>query len=122
MTTNSSSSNIVAASPEAVRVTSSQKIDIARVATRREHDLLGELDVPADAYWGIHTLRAVTNFPITGVPIGHFPELVRALALVKQAAARANRRLGLSRPGKVRRDRTRLRCSSPRRTVSTISS
>ena len=61
MTTNSSSSNIVAASPEAVRVTSSQKIDIAGVATRREHDLLGELDVPADAYWGIHTLRAVTN-------------------------------------------------------------
>jgi aspartate ammonia-lyase len=94
MTTNSSSSNIVAASPEAVRVTSSQKIDIAGVATRREHDLLGELDVPADAYWGIHTLRAVTNFPITGVPIGHFPELIRALVLVKQAAARANRRLG----------------------------
>ena len=39
-------------------------------------------------------LRAVDNFPITGVPVGHFPELVRALVLVKQAAARANRRLG----------------------------
>ena len=68
-------------------------IDLHRVATRREHDLLGEAEVPAEAYWGIHTLRAVENFPITGVPIGHFPELIRALALVKQAAARANRRL-----------------------------
>jgi aspartate ammonia-lyase len=61
--------------------------------TRRERDLLGDAEIPAEAYWGIHTLRAVENFPITGVPIGHFPELVRALALVKQAAARANRRL-----------------------------
>src|SRR6202030_1647831 len=68
-------------------------IELARVATRREHDLLGEREVPAAAYWGIHTLRAVENFPITGVPIGHFPELVRAIALVKQAAARATRRL-----------------------------
>jgi aspartate ammonia-lyase len=68
-------------------------IDLNRVATRREHDLLGEAEVPADVYWGIHTLRAVENFPITGVSIGHFPELIRALALVKQAAARANRRL-----------------------------
>ena len=49
---------------------------------------------PTHAYWGVHTLRAVENFPITGVPVGHFPELVRALAMVKQAAARANRRLG----------------------------
>src|SRR3954468_19478966 len=61
---------------------------------RREHDLLGEADVPGSAYWGIHSQRAVANFPITGVPVGHFPELVRALALVKLAAARANRRLG----------------------------
>ena len=49
---------------------------------------------PADAYWGIHTKRAVENFPITGVPIGHFPELIQALAMVKKAAARANRKLG----------------------------
>src|SRR5580692_9199122 len=69
-------------------------IELARVATRREHDLLGEADVPASAYWGIHSQRAVENFPITGVPVGHFPELVRALALVKLAAARANKRLG----------------------------
>ena len=73
----------------------------ASAQTRREHDLLGEADVPASAYWGIHSQRAVENFPITGVPIGHFPELVRALALVKRAAARANRRLGYLAPEKA---------------------
>jgi aspartate ammonia-lyase len=66
--------------------------------TRREHDLLGERDVPADALYGIQTLRAVENFPITGVRLAHFPRLVEALAMVKQAAARANRRLGLLEP------------------------
>ncbi|MGH6840430.1 MAG: lyase family protein, partial [Methylocella sp.] len=76
-------------------------IALDRVATRREHDLLGEREVPAGAYWGIHTLRAVENFPITGIPIGHFPELIRALALVKQAAARANRRLKQLAPEKA---------------------
>ncbi len=80
---------------------STRSIALADVATRREHDMLGEVDVPADAYWGVHTLRAVANFPITGVPVGHFPELVRALALVKQAAARANRRLGQLPPAKA---------------------
>ncbi len=69
-------------------------ITLTPATTRREHDMLGELDVPADAYWGVHTLRAVENFPITGVPVGHFPDFVRALVLVKQAAARANARLG----------------------------
>ncbi|WP_425284404.1 aspartate ammonia-lyase [Methylocapsa palsarum] len=68
--------------------------DLQVVRTRTEHDLLGEAEIPSEAYWGIHTLRAVENFPITGVPVGHFPEFVRALVMVKQAAARANRRLG----------------------------
>ena len=80
--------------PDTPRVATTQAIDQTPGSTRREHDLLGEADVPADAYWGVHTLRAVENFPITGVPVGHFPELVRSLALVKRAAARANRRLG----------------------------
>ncbi len=62
--------------------------------TRTEHDLLGEREIPADVYWGIHTLRALENFPITGKTIGSYPELIRALALVKQAAARANHQLG----------------------------
>ncbi|KQO92494.1 aspartate ammonia-lyase [Methylobacterium sp. Leaf90] len=70
--------------------------------TRSEHDLLGDGEVPADALWGIHTKRAVANFPITGVSVGHYPELVRALALVKQAAARSNHRLGYLPKGKVK--------------------
>ena len=64
-------------------------------ATRREHDLLGDRDVPAQAYWGVHTLRALENFPITGVTIGDSPYLVEALAAVKEAAANANHDLGL---------------------------
>src|SRR5213080_2514850 len=82
------------APPEAVAVATARSTELAGVATRSEHDMMGNADVPANAYWGIHTLRAVDNFPITGVPVGHFPEFVRALVLAKQAAARANRRLG----------------------------
>ncbi len=63
--------------------------------TRREHDLLGERDVPAEFYYGVQTLRATENFPITGIAISRFPELIVALAQVKMAAARANRDLGL---------------------------
>jgi aspartate ammonia-lyase len=61
---------------------------------RLEHDLLGELEIPAEAYWGIHTARAVSNFPISGVPIAHYRSLIRALALVKEAAADANFKVG----------------------------
>src|SRR5690242_14210494 len=64
-------------------------------ATRIEHDLLGERAVPANAYYGIHTLRALENFAITGTPISVYPDLVVALACVKQAAAIANAELGL---------------------------
>ena len=60
-----------------------------------EHDLLGRRDVPASAYWGIHTLRAQENFPITGNPIGGDADLVIALGVVKQAAAATNIKLGL---------------------------
>lgn len=63
-------------------------------ATRLEHDLLGDYQVPVDAYWGVHTARAVDNFPISGVPIGHYRSLIRALAVVKQATAQANFELG----------------------------
>src|SRR3954449_8060928 len=62
---------------------------------RIEHDLLGDRAVPADAYYGIHTLRALENFAITGTPISIYPDLVNALACVKQAAAIANCELGL---------------------------
>ena len=63
-------------------------------ATRLEHDLLGDYQVPINAYWGVHTARAVDNFPISGVPIGHYRSLIRALAIVKQATAQANFELG----------------------------
>ena len=65
------------------------------VPTRKEHDLLGERAIPAAAYWGIHTLRALENYQISGTPISAYPDLIRALALVKQAAARANLDLDL---------------------------
>ncbi len=68
---------------------------MANSETRLEHDLLGTLAVPADVYWGIHTQRAIENFPISGMPIAIYPELIRALACVKQAAALANRELAL---------------------------
>ena len=66
--------------------------------TRIEHDLLGDRGVPAGAYYGIHTLRAVENFPISGIPVSVYPDLVNALAAIKQAAARANLELGLLSP------------------------
>jgi len=68
---------------------------MATQAFRIEHDLLGERQVPSSAYYGIHTLRALENFPITGTPISIYPELINALACVKQAAAHANQDLGL---------------------------
>ncbi|MCQ4084097.1 aspartate ammonia-lyase [Streptomyces sp. RB6PN25] len=68
---------------------------------RTEHDLLGDREVPAAAYFGVHTLRATENFPITGTPVSSCPDLVVALACVKQAAARANRELGLLDAGKA---------------------
>ncbi|WP_025824361.1 lyase family protein [Asaia astilbis] len=65
------------------------------VTSRTEHDLLGTREVPTEAYYGIHTLRAVENFPITGRKISAYPELINALAAIKQAAALSNRDLGL---------------------------
>lgn len=64
-------------------------------AVRHEHDLLGARAVPGTAYYGVHTLRALENFPITGTPISIYPDLVNALACVKQAAALANNELKL---------------------------
>lgn len=71
------------------------------VVARSEHDLLGYRDIPADAYWGVHTLRATENFPITGTPISAYPHLIDALAAVKEAAALANEELGLLEPRKA---------------------
>ncbi len=62
---------------------------------RMEHDLLGEREVPSEAYYGVHTLRALENFHISGIPLSTYPNMVRALACVKQACALANRELEL---------------------------
>ncbi|MDI5933552.1 aspartate ammonia-lyase [Halomonas kalidii] len=71
------------------------------MTTRLEHDLLGEMTLPQDVWYGIQTQRALDNFRITGVPISHFPELVRALAMVKAAAAHANQAVGTLEPHKA---------------------
>ena len=67
-------------------------------ATRIEHDLIGAMEVPADAYYGVHTVRALANFPISGVPIHANRNLISALAAIKEAAAVTNMKLGLLDP------------------------
>ncbi|QNE36768.1 aspartate ammonia-lyase [Leifsonia shinshuensis] len=65
------------------------------VGRRIEHDALGPVEVPPGVYWGAATARALENFPLSGVPISTHRSLVVALAQVKLAAARVNRRLGV---------------------------
>lgn len=62
---------------------------------RIEHDLIGDREVPANAYYGIHTLRATDNFPITGTSVQIYPSFINAIAYVKEACAIANNQLGL---------------------------
>jgi aspartate ammonia-lyase len=69
---------------------------------RIEHDSLGEVRVPADAYYGVQTRRALDNFHITDIPLSHYPRLINALAYVKLAAAEANGSLGLLDETKAR--------------------
>ena len=59
------------------------------MGNRSEEDLLGSRDVPQEAYWGIHSLRAQENYQISGRTINEVPELIRAFAQVKKAAAPA---------------------------------
>mgnify|MGYP000482708744 CR=1 FL=1 len=63
--------------------------------TRNEHDLLGNMEVPVEYYFGVQTMRAVENFDISRSRLYHYPQFVNALADVKAAAAMANHRLGL---------------------------
>ena len=58
------------------------------IATRLEHDLLGDREIPSAAYYGVHTLRALENFDITGISIAAYPDLIRALAQIKKAGVR----------------------------------
>jgi aspartate ammonia-lyase len=80
---------------DATLVGRGRSLGFGGVRTRTEHDLLGERSVPDDALYGVQTLRALENFPITGVPLREFPALIEALASVKEAAALANAELGL---------------------------
>ncbi len=64
-------------------------------ATRTEHDLLGNKEVPVEYYFGVQTMRAMENFHISRVRLHFFPALIQGLAIVKEAAAMANRDLGL---------------------------
>ena len=68
------------------------------MTTRIETDSLGSIAVPATAYWGAHTARALENFTISGIPVSSHPRLVCALAMIKSAAAQANHQLGLLDP------------------------
>jgi aspartate ammonia-lyase len=69
--------------------------------TRTEKDLLGEKQIPADAYYGVQTARALENFKLSGVAINHYPGFVEAWAIVKLAAARANAEVGAMKPDRL---------------------
>ena len=68
---------------------------------RVEKDLLGQKEIPASAYYGVQTARALENFQISGVNINHYPGFVEAWAIVKLAAARANTDVGAMKPEKL---------------------
>src|SRR6187399_1876156 len=69
--------------------------------TRTEHDLLGNKEIPFDAYYGVQTLRALENFQISGVKTNFYPDYVKAYAMVKLAAARANADVGRMKPERL---------------------
>src|ERR1700750_2461448 len=73
----------------------------AQAPTRTEKDLLGEKQVPANAYYGVQTLRALENFQLSGIPINHYPEFIQAWAIVKLAAAQANTDVGAMKPERL---------------------
>src|SRR5580765_3804981 len=75
-----------------VKTTGQARTDTGQ--TRTEKDLLGEKQIPADAYYGVQTARALENFQISGIPINHYPGFIEAWAIVKLAAARANTDVG----------------------------
>jgi aspartate ammonia-lyase len=68
---------------------------------REEHDSIGSLGIPVEAYWGINTARALENFAISGRPLSIYPDLIVGFACVKQAAARANAEIGVLQQDKA---------------------
>jgi aspartate ammonia-lyase len=73
----------------------------AATSTRTEHDLLGDKQVPSDAYYGVQTARALENFQISDVSMAFYPEFVEGYAIVKLAAARANTQVGAMKPERL---------------------
>ena len=71
------------------------------VLPRVEKDLLGEKQIPGNAYYGVQTARALENFQLSGVTINHYPGFVEAWAIVKLAAARANTAVGAMKPERL---------------------
>ncbi len=65
---------------------------------RTESDLLGEREVPAAAYYGVQTVRAIENFRISGHQLKDYPNFIRGLAITKKAAAIANVEVGMITP------------------------
>ena len=76
-------------------------VSISAQETRTERDLLGDKQIPANAYYGVQTARALENFQISGVTINHYPGFVEAWAIVKLAAAQANTDVGAMKPEKL---------------------
>jgi aspartate ammonia-lyase len=74
---------------------------------RKEHDSLGERELPDHAYYGVQTARALENFQISGVPLSNFAHFIDGLALVKKAAAMANHKLGV-----LSRDKMKAICTA----------
>ena len=94
---------LVAALIGAASVASAQQAakQAAAGQTRMEKDLLGTKAVPANAYYGVQTARALENFQFSNVPINSYPEFIEGFAIVKLAAARANTKLGAMKPERL---------------------
>ncbi len=89
-----SETNEIPSLPVASQVSTATRSDGSAPTTYRiEHDFLGEMAIPSDAFYGIHTMRAIDNFPLTGRPC--HPELIKAYGFVKLACAQTNRALGV---------------------------
>ena len=92
---------VAAMAPPAAAAKKSSPPKAAAPATRTEHDLLGDKQVPAEAYYGVQTARALENFQLSGVSINHYPGFIEAWAIVKLAAARANTAAGAMKPERL---------------------
>lgn len=73
------------------------------MTVRIEHDLLGDRKIPAEVYWGIHTLRAIENFKISTQKISDVPQFVRSMVMVKKSNRAGKRRIGCSKTRNRRR-------------------